>query len=121
MHRALDVAFREDEYTSIMAQAMEMPEEAVKGCLSTNRAIEEGRMSCISDDTALSGSNDLFAVSGTETDGRATFAMPLDTGGEYDTALSPGSEIILIYAYGGDGQDNYTRKHVDRGGFRVQL
>lgn len=74
-------------------------------------------------DTALGGSNDLSAVSGSETEGRTTlsFTMPLETGDEYDTALSPETEVILIYAYGGDGQDNYTRKHVARGGFRIQL
>jgi hypothetical protein len=74
-------------------------------------------------DTALGGSNDLSNVSGTEDDERTTlsFTMPLETGDEYDAALDPGSEVVLIYAYGADGEDNYSRKHVARGGFRIQL
>ncbi len=74
-------------------------------------------------DTDLGGTRDVSNVGGSEEGGRTTltFTMPLDSGDEYDVALSPGQEVIVIYAHGGDGVDNYTTKHVARGGFRVVL
>lgn len=74
-------------------------------------------------DTDLGGTRDVSNVGGSEEGGRTTltFTMPLDSGDEYDAALTPGEEVILIYAHGGDGVDDYTTKHVARGGFKVVL
>ncbi len=74
-------------------------------------------------DTEIGGSRDLRNVSGTEADGRTTlsFTMPLDSGDEYDAALASGQEHVIIYAHGGDGVDDYSTKHVARGGFKIQL
>jgi hypothetical protein len=74
-------------------------------------------------DTEIGGSRDITKVSGSEEDGRTTlsFTMPLDSGDDYDAALVPGQEHVVIYAHGGDGVDDYSTKHVARGAFRIQL
>lgn len=74
-------------------------------------------------DSDLGGTSDVSDIGGSEEDGRTTltFTTPLDSGDRYDAALTPGEEVIVIYAHGGDGVDDYTTKHVARGGFRVVL
>jgi NAD(P)H dehydrogenase (quinone) len=42
-----------DEYKSLLGRTMDMPEQAAEAFMSMNRAIEEGRMSYISDDIEL--------------------------------------------------------------------
>ena len=44
---------RDDDYKKLLAKTMEMPEQAAEAFTSMNRAIEEGRMSYISDDIEL--------------------------------------------------------------------
>lgn len=74
-------------------------------------------------DTDLGGSRDLTLIGGSESDGRTEihFSIPLDSGDEYDQALTAGSEHNLIYAYGANGEDNTRRKHQARGSFTVTL
>lgn len=72
-------------------------------------------------DTAQGGRRDLSNVSGVEVDGRTTlsFTMPLDSGDPTDSVLTPGAQQTIIFAWGGDGADDYTARHVERGTFIV--
>lgn len=74
-------------------------------------------------DESLGGSDDLSDVSGTEEDGQTTlrFTIPLDSGDEYDQALSPGSTHKVIFAYGPDGADDYSTYHAARGSLEIRL
>jgi hypothetical protein len=74
-------------------------------------------------DSELGGSDDLTQVQGSEAEGRTTlsFVKPLDSGDEYDKALTPGEQYQVIVARGPDGQDDMTSYHAGRGGFEITL
>ena len=64
-------------------------------------------------DVELGGTDDLTAVSGTESEGSTTltFTIPLNSGDEYDRALAAGTTVKVILAYGRGGADDYTSHH----------
>jgi hypothetical protein len=70
-------------------------------------------------DTALGGSDDVRSPGGSEENGNTTlsFSIPIDSGDQYDVPLKPGTEHTVLFAYGPDGEDNFTAKH----SFRVKV
>ncbi len=81
-----------------------------------------GRTSHASD-VSLGGTDDVQVISGTESDGITTlsFAVPRDSGDEYDTVLTPGETYTLLMAYGPDGSNNFTARHSQRTALEVEL
>lgn len=74
-------------------------------------------------DTDLGGTDDGEVISGSESDGSTTiaFRIPLASGDEYDQALSAGSTIPVILAYGANGADDTTSYHANRAGIEITL
>jgi hypothetical protein len=72
-------------------------------------------------DTDLGGSRDIRLISSSESSGRTefVFAVPIDSGDEYDSILTPGVEHTVLLAHGANGEDNFTKKHASRGKVRV--
>jgi hypothetical protein len=74
-------------------------------------------------DTALGGSNDVSFPKGTEENGRTTlhFSVPIDSGDEYDVPLTPGETHTVLFAFGPDGEDNFSTKHSFRISAELEL
>lgn len=74
-------------------------------------------------DTELGGSDDIIESAGSEQAGRTTikFTIPIDSGDEYDTVLTPGELHTVLIAYGPNGADNFTTKHAMRTKVSVKL
>lgn len=64
-------------------------------------------------DTELGGTRDVTLKSGSEENGTTSlsFSLPLSSGDEYDREITPGEEIKVLLAYGGNGEDNFNAKH----------
>ncbi|NLD73128.1 MAG: hypothetical protein GX649_10480 [Chloroflexi bacterium] len=73
-------------------------------------------------DEELGGTNDIIALAATEEDGVTRFEAqrPLDSGDEYDKALTPGETYPIIVAHG-PGSDDFTSYHAFRGGTSITL
>jgi hypothetical protein len=67
-------------------------------------------------DTDLGGRDDVSSTEGSDENGTTTlrFTIPIDSGDEYDTPLTPGEKHTVLFAYGPDGEDNFTAKHTFR-------
>lgn len=74
-------------------------------------------------DTSLGGSSDIDNAEGSETGGKTTlrFTIPIDSGDEYDTPLTPGETHTLLIAHGPDGADDSSTKHKTRGKIEVRF
>ncbi len=74
-------------------------------------------------DTEMGGSDDILEFDGSESGGKTTlsFTIPIDSGDQYDTVLTPGQEHTVLIAYGPDGADNFTKKHSARAKVKVTL
>lgn len=74
-------------------------------------------------DDDLGGTSDATVVSGSETGGETTirFAIPLDSGDEYDQPLTPGQTVRVILAYGPDDADDTQTYHEERAGLEIEL
>jgi len=64
-------------------------------------------------DEELGGTDDIISYSGREENGKTIlrFSLPIDSGDDFDTVLSPGEVHTVLIAYGPDGADNFTKKH----------
>ena len=74
-------------------------------------------------DTAMGGSDDIVEFDGSESGGRTSlsFTIPIDSGDQYDSVLSPGQEHTVLMAYGPDGADNFSKKHIERAQVKLTL
>lgn len=74
-------------------------------------------------DTELGGTDDIISASGKEADGSTTleFAIPLNSGDEYDVVLGTEQQHTVLFAYGPDGADNFSKKHTFRTKVSLQL
>jgi hypothetical protein len=74
-------------------------------------------------DTEQGGTDDVRAIGGSEEGGRTTveLAIPLDSGDQFDRPLEPGGSHTIIWAYGLNVDDEFSRQHVARGSFDVTL
>lgn len=75
------------------------------------------------DDESLGGENNILDYSGSESGGKTTlkFTIPIDSGDEYDSVLTPGETHTVLFAHGPDGADNFEKKHSFRGKAEVQF
>jgi len=72
-------------------------------------------------DESLGGTDDIMMMSGMD-DGEMTkihFTIPLDSGDEYDKALTPGENYMIILAYGPN--DDFTSYHTVRTIANIEL
>jgi hypothetical protein len=67
-------------------------------------------------DTELGGSDDVRLISASQEGGitELKFALPIDSGDQYDVPLTPGEEHVVLLARGPDGSNNFTKKHAAR-------
>jgi hypothetical protein len=74
-------------------------------------------------DTALGGVSNITEVSGSEVEGETTlsFKIPLDSGDDSDKVLVPGKEIVVIFAYGKNGKDDFKSYHAMRTTLKIEL
>ncbi len=74
-------------------------------------------------DTEMGGSNDIVEFDGSESSGRTriSFTIPIDSGDQYDSVLTPGQEHTVLIAYGPDGADNFGKKHIERAQVKLKL
>ncbi len=74
-------------------------------------------------DDAVGGEQNARAISGTIENGITTivFAVPRDSGDEFDTVLNPGETYTMLAAYGPDGANNFTARHPSRTSLEVTL
>ena len=74
-------------------------------------------------DTALGGSKDVRLIEGSEENGRTTlrFSVPIDSGDQFDRSLTPGEIHTVLFAYGPDGEDNFSAKHAFRSSAEFEL
>ncbi len=74
-------------------------------------------------DISLGGTQDVRVLSGKQEDGQTeiTFALPLDSGDQFDVVFTPGETYVVLMAYGPDGSDNFTSRHRSRTSLEVQL
>lgn len=74
-------------------------------------------------DTELGGSSDVRFISGEEVDGVSTirFALPMDSGDQFDVPLQRGAEHVILLARGPDGADNFSSKHAAKGKIKVMF
>jgi len=81
-----------------------------------------GLTSHVSDDS-LGGRQDFRAIGGTEEQGVTTivFALPLDSGDQFDEVFTPGTSYKVLLAYGTENADNFTAKHKGRTSIEVVL
>jgi hypothetical protein len=81
-----------------------------------------GIISHVSDDT-LGGKQDVRAIGGTEEQGVTTivFALPLNSGDEFDEVFTQGTSYKVLLAYGAEDADNFTAKHKGRTSLDVVL
>ena len=64
-------------------------------------------------DESLGGTADLTVDGGSESEGETTleFTIPLDSGDDYDKALTAGQSVTVILAHGPSGADNFSAQH----------
>ena len=81
-----------------------------------------GNTTHVPDDTS-GGTQDVRAIGGTEDQGVTTivFALPLDSGDQFDTVFTRGTSYKVLLAYGAENVDNFTAKHKGRTSFEVVL
>lgn len=74
-----------------------------------------GNTSHASDDS-VGGKQNVRPISGTEENGITTivFALPQDSGDQFDVAFIEGSSYKIILAYGANNADNFTSVHRGR-------
>ncbi len=74
-------------------------------------------------DVSLGGTQDVRVISGVEEAGKTTlvFAIPRDSGDEFDTVLNPGESYTVLLAYGPNGSNNFTARHQSRRTIEVKL
>jgi len=74
-------------------------------------------------DEELGGTGDIISYDGREENGETTlqFTIPIDSGDEFDTVLTPGEVHTVLVACGPDGSDNFTKKHSKRSKVDVKL
>lgn len=67
-------------------------------------------------DIGLGTTDDVRAISGIEANGmlEMTFALPLQNDDPYDVPLTLNAPHTIIMAFGADGEDNFTSKHVGK-------
>jgi len=67
-------------------------------------------------DVSLGGTDDVRVISGEEADGmtRVVFALPLDSGDQYDVVFTQGETYKVLLAYGGNNANNFTGMHRKR-------
>lgn len=72
-------------------------------------------------DTRLGGEDNITVLGGRELDGSTMVQIrrPLDSGDEYDSVLTPGETMKVIFAWG--NADNFTAIHARRGSFTIDL
>ena len=65
-----------------------------------------------SDDEGLGGSSDVTLVGGSEEGGNTTieFSIPMDSGDQYDSALTADGDTVVVLAYGPD-RDSFKPRH----------
>jgi hypothetical protein len=65
-------------------------------------------------DTSLGGVDNVSEASGSESSGETMieFTIPMDSGDQYDKALTEGTTYTVVFAYGADGADDFTSQHV---------
>ncbi len=74
-------------------------------------------------DISLGGADDLLDKEGLEENGITTimFKMPLNSGDQYDKVLTPGQNISIILAKGGNDADNFTSSHSSATGSQIMI
>ena len=74
-------------------------------------------------DVDMGGSNNVTVISGSEEGGRTRlrFRRPLNTGDEYDTPLSRGQSVEVIFAWGRNRADNTSALHAGHGSVTITL
>lgn len=74
-------------------------------------------------DVSLGGTDDVRIISGEEANGvtRVVFALPLDSGDEYDVVFTPGETYKVLLAYGANSANNFTGMHRGRTSIEVVL
>jgi hypothetical protein len=72
-------------------------------------------------DTDLGGTDDIRLISGREENGwtELVFALPIDSGDEYDVPLTIGETHKILIAYGPDGKDDFRTKHTFKTSFEA--
>ncbi|MBB6480370.1 DOMON domain-containing protein [Spirochaeta isovalerica] len=72
-------------------------------------------------DSDIGGTDDFQLISGSESNGTTTveFTMPLNSGDEMDSVLSPGDEVKVLLAYA--NRDSLSRKHSRRTSLIINL
>jgi hypothetical protein len=80
-------------------------------------------MTTHAEDDRLGGESNVEVISGNDDGSRTTitFRIPLDSGDEYDHALTPGETYPVIFAYGEPGADNTDAYHANRAGAEITL
>ena len=73
-------------------------------------------------DKKLGGDNHFTDITGNETDDTTTigFKIPLNSGDENDTVISPDKETTVLLAYG-SGRDSFRTRHKFRTALKVNL
>lgn len=76
-----------------------------------------------SSDLSLGGTSNILVSSGTEENGATTiqFQIPLNSGDQFDKVLTPGQNISLILARGGNSADNFTSVHNAVGSGQIMI
>ncbi len=77
-----------------------------------------------SSDESLGGAANYSDVTGEQTSGATIirFTIPLDSGDEFDKPLEAGGTYSVIFAYGGNGDDDFDTYHSRRrGSFEITL
>jgi hypothetical protein len=74
-------------------------------------------------DESVGGTQDVRPISGTEENGVTTivFALPLDSGDQFDAKFVQGESYKVLLAYGADSADNFTGMHRERSSVDVVL
>ena len=74
-------------------------------------------------DVELGGTSDFYDESGSEDAGSTSvsFSLPLDSGDEYDRSLMEDNDYTVLFAYGGDGADDFSSYHAWAGLAELRL
>jgi hypothetical protein len=74
-------------------------------------------------DDTIGGQQNVRAIEGSESNGttRVVFAVPLDSGDQYDKVFTQGETYTVLLAYGADNADNFTGMHRGRESVEVVL
>ena len=69
------------------------------------------------------GTQDIRPIEGFESDGvtQVVFAIPQNSGDQYDTVFTPGETYKVLLAYGANNADNFTGMHRKRESIEVVL